>query len=303
MSNIKVYSAPMAGVSDYPFRQMLRLFGNQSLFSEMIGVETLVHGHPKTLKMLTFQKEVNIVVQLVGANPESMAKAAEIVTDYGVTGIDINMGCPVRKLIQNHSGAMLMQDPDLACRLVEAVKHHTHLPVSVKTRLGWENPRDIFTFAPRLLNAGADALTIHARTKMQGYSGCANWAILQGLKLSIPVTVNGDISKYQEAQEALNQSGAQAVMIGRALLGHPWLLSEIENDKKIKVKMPELVLQHLDLLLSFYGYKGLYVARKHLAWYAAHKKGVAKWREKMYLEENEQRLKKLVKDFWEGEGE
>lgn len=301
MSKMTVYSAPMAGVSDYPFRQMLRLFGNQVLFSEMIGVETLVHAHPKTLRMLTFKKEKNIVVQLVGANPVSMAKAAEIITDYGVEGIDINMGCPVKKLIQNHSGAMLMQDVDLACRLLEAVKAHTSLPVSVKTRLGWENERDILTFAPRLVSAGADRIEIHARTKMMGYSGQANWALLKELRLPAMV-VNGDITNFKTAKSALKTSGANAVMIGRALLGRPWRLTEIETGVPQKVNMPEIVLHHLDLMLSHYGHAGLYAARKHLAWYAARKKGVAKWREKMYLEESEERLKKLVQDFWKGEG-
>ena len=302
MIKINVMSAPMAGVSDYPFRQMVRLFGNQTLFSEMVSAETLVHAHPKTLKMLTFRNEQNIVVQLVGANPDSMAQAAEIVTDLGVVGIDINMGCPVRKLIQNHSGAMLMQDQDLACRLVETVKAHTHLPVSVKTRLGWNKAQDILTFAPRLVSAGADQIEVHARTKAQGYSGQADWAILRHLKLPIPLVVNGDIVNQRTAEKAITESGADAVMIGRALLGHPWRLVEIETGLKPKIEMSEIVLKHLDLMLSHYGHAGLYAARKHLAWYAAHKKGVAKWREKMYLEEDEKCLKKLVKDFWEGEG-
>lgn len=296
-----MFSAPMAGVSDYPFRQMLRLFGDQSLFSEMIGVETLIHAHPKTLKMLTFKKEKNIIVQLVGANPDSMGKAAKIVSDYGVSGIDINMGCPVRKLIQNHSGAMLMQDEDLACRLVGAVKDHTSLPVSIKTRLGWANEDDILRFAPRLVAAGADRIEIHARTKEMGYTGKADWRQVKKLSLPVPIVINGDISNAENAHTALKESGAEAVMIGRALLGHPWRLSEIETGKKIRVNVTDLMLQHLDLLLSHYGHAGLYVARKHLAWYANHKKGVAKWREKMYLEESEDRLKQMIKDFGEGE--
>ena len=299
MTKIDVLSAPMAGVSDYPFRQILRQFGDQPLFSEMIGVETLIHAHPKTLKMLTFQKEKNIVVQLVGAHPESMGEAAKMIADLGVMGIDINMGCPVKKLIQNHSGAMLMKDQDLACRLVEAVKVHTHLPVSVKTRLGWDDPKEILSFAPRLVSAGADRIEIHARTKAMGYSGKGNWTILKELRLPVPMVINGDIVNQETAVQAMQESGAKAVMIGRALLGHPWRLSEIETGIHPKINMRDLILYHLDLLLSHYGHAGLYVARKHLAWYAAHKKGVAKWREKMYLEENEKCLKNLIKDFWE----
>jgi len=299
MTKINVFSAPMAGVSDYPFRQILRQFGEQPLFSEMIGVETLVHAHPKTLKMLTFKKEKNIVVQLVGAHPESMGKAAQMISDLGVTGIDINMGCPVKKLIQNHSGAMLMKDQDLACRLVESVKTHTHLPVSVKTRLGWDDPKEILSFAPRLVSAGADRIEIHARTKVMGYSGTPDWSMLKDLKISAPIVINGNISNQETAKLAMKESGAEAVMVGRALLGRPWLLTEIETGTRAKTNMRDLILYHLDLLLSHYGCAGLYVARKHLAWYAARKKGVAKWREKMYLEENEKCLKNLIKDFWE----
>ena len=299
---IQVCSAPMAGVSDYPFRQMLRLFGNQPLFSEMVSVETLVHAHPKTLKMLTFAKERNIIVQLVGANPDNMGKAAEIIADLGVTAIDINMGCPVKKLIQNHSGAMLMQDQDLACRLVESVKVRTSLPLSVKTRLGWTDKKDILSFGPRLVAAGADRIEIHARTKEMGYAGKADWSVLEKLKLSVPVVVNGDIVNQRTAIQAIQLSGASSVMVGRALLGHPWRLTEIETGQPQKIDMPDLVLQHLDLLLSYYGHAGLYVARKHLAWYASHKKGVAKWREKMYLEEDEGHLRRLIQDFWKGEG-
>lgn len=299
MNKILVFSAPMAGVSDYPFRVVLRHFGNQFLFSEMIGVETLIHAHPKTLKMMTFNKEKNIIVQLVGANPAHMAKAAQIVEQMGVAGIDINMGCPVKKLIQNHSGAMLMQDQDLALKIVEAVKNAVKIPVSVKTRLGWHNPSDILNFAPQLASAGADRLEIHARTKEQGYQGVPDWSILSKLNLDIPYIVNGDIVSHIDAKQALIKSKASSVMIGRALLGHPWKLQEIETGKKVPVMMTELILEHLDLLLTHYGHAGLFVARKHLAWYAAHKKGVAKWRQKMYCEEDENKLKQMILDFWE----
>ena len=303
MNSYTVYSAPMAGVSDFPFRQMLRLFGNQPLFSEMISAETLIHTHPKTLRMLTFDKEKNIIVQLVGANPISMAKATEILTDCGVSGIDINMGCPVKKLIQNHSGAMLMQDQDLACCLVESVKGHTFLPVSVKTRLGWDNSSDIIDFASRLVSAGIDRIEIHARTKTQGFSGLSDWSQLKKVKSDIPIVVNGNIIDQNSAKCAMKASGTKRVMVGRSLLGHPWRLAEIETGVKPKINMADIVLTHLEGLLTYYGHAGLYVARKHLAWYACHKKGVAKWREKMYCEENEERLKKLVRDFWKGEGE
>jgi len=296
-----IFSAPMAGVSDYPFRKMLRHFTSCPLFSEMISAETIISRHPKTLKMLTFPKERNIIVQLVGANPLTMAEAAKHIEQMGVMEININMGCPVKKLIQNHSGAKLMQDHDLAKQIVTSVKNAIKIPVSVKTRLGWENPNDIKDFAKLLENAGADSLIVHARTQKQGYSGQADWKILNSLKINIPYFVNGDIKDFDSAQLSLKQSHAAGIMVGRALLGRPWQLKEIEINKPHHVDMAELVLEHLDEMLSYYGHHGLYIARKHLAWYANHKKGVAKWRQKMYLEEDEQKLKKLIVDFWKGE--
>ncbi len=296
-----IYSAPMAGVSDYPFRKILRHFSDCPLFSEMISAETLMCQHPKTLKMLTFQKEQNIIAQLVGANPSTMAQAAKHLEQLGVKEININMGCPVKKLIQNHSGAKLMQDYDLAQQIVSSVKNAVNAPVSVKTRLGWEHSDEIKIFAKILENAGADSLIIHARTKSQGYSGQANWEALGSLKIKIPYIVNGDIKDNQTKDLALNQSHAIGIMVGRALLGKPWRLKEIETNKAIHVCMSDLILEHLEEMLAYYGHHGLYVARKHLAWYATHKKGVAKWRQKMYLEENEVKLKKLIVDFWKGE--
>jgi len=294
----------MAGITDKPFRQMLRQFSEAPIFTEMIGVETLVHHHAKTLKMLQLQDEKNIIVQLVGAKPESFVQAVPIVEDAGAIGIDINMGCPVKKLIQNYSGAELMRHVDLAKRLVEAVKQKTKLPVSVKTRLGWKDADELESFACALEEVGADRLEVHARTKMQGFSGHANWSVVGKNRESfnMPVIINGDIIDYTSAQQALRQSCASGVMIGRALLGRPWKLAEIESDHLVNPSMVNVVLDHFERLLSFYGHAGIFVARKHLAWYAKNKKNVAEWREKMYLEEDETRLKRMIIDFF-GEDE
>ena len=298
---IKVYTAPMAGITDKPFRTMLRHFSSAPLFTEMIGVETLIHCHPKTLKMMQIQDEKNIVVQLVGANPLSFEKATKIVEDIGVKGIDINMGCPVKKLIQNNSGAELIRHPDLAGRLVESVKKNTTLPVSVKTRLGWQSKNELMLFAKTLENAGADQLEIHARTKEMGFSGKADWASMALVcsELKIPVVVNGDIVSNKVAQKALAESHANAVMIGRALLGQPWQLAQIESGKCPHFNLKDIVLKHFENILSYYGHAGVFVARKHLAWYAKNKKNVADWRKKMYLEESEIILKKMITDFFD----
>ena len=297
----KVFTAPMAGITDKPFRKILRRFSKAPIFTEMVGVETLIHCHPKTLKMIQIQDEKNIIVQLVGANPLSFEKAAKIVKDMGTVGIDINMGCPVKKLIQNNSGAELMRHSELACRLVETVKKNTSLPVSVKTRLGWQSKNELMSFAKTLENAGVDQLEVHARTKEMGFSGEADWASVSPvcMELKIPVVINGDIINNKVAQKALSESHANAVMIGRALLGQPWQLAQIESGKRPHLHLKDIVLEHFENILSYYGHAGVFVARKHLAWYAKNKKNVAVWRKKMYLEESETILRKMIASFFD----
>ena len=231
--------APMAGISNPAYIKICEEMGVGYAVTELISAEAIVRGNKKTLEMLNGIDQLNIpvAVQIFGSNPDTMAKASRILVDlHQIRLIDINMGCPVKKLIQNHSGAMLMQDQDLACRLVEAVKKQTHLPVSIKTRLGWCDEKEILGFAPQLVAAGADRIEVHARTKEQGYTGKAHWSILKKLNIAVPIVVNGDIVNHQTALQALKESGAEAVMVGRALLGHPWRLTEIEQDKNIILK-------------------------------------------------------------------
>ena len=297
---LNIYSAPMAGITDKPFRQILRKFSDAPIFTEMIGVETLIHMHPKTQKMLQIQDEQNIIVQLVGANPDSFAMATKMIENIGAVGIDINMGCPVKKLIQNCSGAELMRHAELAARLIESVKNHTTLPVSVKTRLGWHSSNELKTFSQVLINAGVDQIEIHARTKEMGFSGLADWQAVGNCidSISTPIIINGDIVNYETAQEAMKLSHAQGVMIGRSLLGRPWKLFEIATNSKIKYNMADIILEHFDLMLSYYGKAGLFAFRKHLAWYAKNKKNVAAWREKMYLIEDVDVIKKMIVNFF-----
>lgn len=295
-----VILAPMAGVTDKPFRQMVRLFGSHVLYTEMIGVESLLRNHPATRKMLDIRDEQNVIVQFVGIKPELFARAARLAEDVGAIGIDINMGCPVKKLITNGSGAALLKTPDTAARLVEVVKQVTTLPVSVKMRIGWdEHSINAVTFARLLENAGADKITVHARTKAQGYSGSAHWDIVRQVKenLRIPVCVNGDIINAETAQKALAETKADAVMVGRGALGRPWILSEIETGYQPVVNLAELACQHLDLLCRYYGPHGVYVARKHLGWYAKTQKNVAEFRQNVYAETDIEKIKKMIHLF------
>lgn len=303
--HLTFYSAPMAGITDKPFRQIIRHFTNAPLYSEMVGVASLYHNSLQTKKMIDVSDEKNIIVQLVGVEEEYMAYGAKLATDSGAVGIDINMGCPVKKLITNKSGASLMRYPDIAVRLVETVKKATSLPVSVKTRLGWdENNKNILSFAHLLQEAGADRITIHARTKAQGYSGTVDYELLAKVKesLSIPVTVNGDIMDEATLSKAYEVTKADSYMIGRALLGKPWTLGlisgEITQEDEQKIDIASLIETHLDLMLSYYGMHGLFVARKHLAWYAKGKKELAQFCENVYSERDIEKIKSLIRGYF-----
>ena len=219
--------APMAGVSDKPFRQMVRLFGNQVLYTEMIGVESLARHHPTTLKMMSIQDEKNIIVQLVGIRPSALELGAKMAQDAGAIGVDINMGCPVKKLISNGSGSALLKTPKVAAQIVEKVKSITTLPVSAKMRIGWdENSINAVEVARVCEKAGASAITVHPRTRAQGYSGKANWDIIKEVvqAVNIPVIGNGDVTSPELAKKMLEETKCAGVMIGRGAIGNPWLI-------------------------------------------------------------------------------
>ena len=231
----RTFSAPMAGVTDKPFRQIIRHFGEHLIYTEMIGATSFVYGSKTTQRMICLSDEKQpIAIQLVGNTPKDMAKAAQEAQKQGAFLIDINMGCPVRKLISNMSGAALMQEPYKAAEIVEAVKKAVDIPVTVKTRLGIDEKHiNIVEFAKYIQDAGADAITIHGRTKAQGYSGKADWTIIREVKkqLSIPIIANGDIINHKSAKECLDITKADGIMVGRGILGKPWILAEIDEKK------------------------------------------------------------------------
>jgi len=302
LSNLSsnVFLSPMAGVTDKPFRQMVRMFGNHLIYTEMVAVTSLLYENKTSERMLDLTDEkAPVAIQLVGNNPEHFAKAAIKAEKKGAFLIDINMGCPVKKLISNVSGAALMNNPILAAQIVEAVKKVVSIPVTVKTRLGWDDETiNVVEFAKYMQDAGADGIAIHARKKEQGYAGKANWDKITEVKkvLSIPVFANGDIIDKQTAKNCLNKTNADGLLVGRAALGKPWILSLIDGNEKPK-DISLIALEHFDRLLSYYGRKGLYIARKHLAWYATGYSFVAQFRQKVYSEENPDNVRSLIKEF------
>ena len=223
--------APLCGISDSPYRMICRAYGAGLVFGEMVSAEGLAYGSAGTWRMLRFHpEEMPLVVQLSSADPNAMAEAARIVADLDVTAINVNMGCPARKVVKGDKGAGLMRNPDRAARVVEAMVAAVQLPITVKMRSGWDAESiNAVTLARRVQDAGAAAVILHPRTKAQAYKGRADWSLIREVKeaLTIPVVGNGDVTDGETAKRMIEETGCDRVMIGRACFGRPWIFSEI----------------------------------------------------------------------------
>lgn len=280
--------APMAGVSEMPFRCMTLKMGASAAPTELVSAKGLLYGQARTARYLTHDPliETPFWVQLFGGDPESMAVGAERAAELGAKIIDINMGCPVRKVTRHGAGSALMQDPSRAAAIVEAIAKRTGLPVTCKIRAGWDaHSVNALELCKALADSGCVALAIHGRTRTQGYSGKADWELIRSVaqNASIPIIGNGDIVSAAEARMRLAESGCAAVMIGRGALGRPWLFEELAGLRTGPPKgdaLWALVSKHLDAHLNFHGggLRAIKRFRPHLIWYAHGLRDAAKFR-------------------------
>lgn len=272
--------APMAGVTDRPFRQLCKELGAGLAVSEMISSNTQVTNTAKTRRRMDHEGEVEPKsVQIAGADPTMMADAARLNVDKGAQIIDINMGCPAKKVCNKQAGSALLKDERLVARILEKVVAAVRVPVTLKIRTGWDTThRNATTVAHIAETAGIQALAVHGRTRACRYQGHAEYDTIKAVKerVSIPIIANGDVTSPEHARYVLEYTGADGVMIGRAAQGRPWLFSQIEHHLRTGAKLPDpatnrkrdILLGHLSALFNFYGeYLGVRIARKHISWY------------------------------------
>ena len=303
--------APMAGITDFPLRMICKELGAGLVFSEMVSVEALIREHKRTHSMLhTDPAERPVVFQIFGSKPASMAKAAQIISRGEVDFIDINMGCPAPKIQKSGAGSALLRDIGLAKEIMSAVVGASKVPVTVKIRLGWDSTNIVAVdIAQAAESIGVAAVTVHGRTKVQGFSGNADWSIIKAVKNSvgIPVIGNGDVRSGHDAKRMIDETGCDGVMIGRAAHGYPWIFREARQYLETGAVPPHpsheerqaIMLRHLNDMVSLLGGNiGLREMRKHLCWYTKGLHGGAEFRTRINHLARVEDVKREISDYF-----
>lgn len=304
--NSRVLQSPLSGVTDLVFRRLVRRYAPTSMmYTEMVNATGLhyVKELPKIMEVDPNERPISI--QLFDCRPDFLAEAAQMAVAEGADTVDINMGCPVNKITKNGGGSSLLRQPELAGEIVRSVVDAVNVPVTVKTRIGWTDKEiNILDFAKRMEDAGAKMITVHGRTRAQGYNGSAKWEWIAKVKevLSIPVIANGDIFSVEAAVKCLEQTGADGVMCSRGTLGYPFLVGEVDYFLKTGEAKPaptpverlQCAREHLQMLFEYKGDRGVRQARKHMTWYSKGFMGAAELRGQLSTIENVQQGLELI---------